>query len=324
MNPTLCAICGDDLDPLLPEYVCDRETRRLRRLLAGVLDDVTAPPLVTYLDRSTTPPIQRTRRAIDGGRVDPGLASSLEAAIRGELRLGEGGRSARPVDAPLPYNPAAAAARDELLATMRGHADQIAAARGLARPLDQLTTLARWLGTQVDWLAARPEGAPVIEALSSALAGAYRWVQRRSDDQHYRGQCTAVIVDTSDSTSVCGAALYVRPGAETLTCRLCGAVYPADHLRREMLAAAQDKTLTAADACLALRGLGVSLTPSTIRSWVHRDKLTPSGWTAVSPRRPLYRVGDLWALVQAEAARQAQRTRRPLSDVGCTTVGVQR
>jgi hypothetical protein len=105
---------------------------------------------------------------------------------------------------------------------------------------------------------------------------------------------------------------------------VCGALYRADHRRREMLEAAQDRTLTAADACLALRGLGMTLTPSTIRSWVHRDKVAPVGWTTTSPRRPLYRVRDLWALTQEEAARQADRARRALSAVGCTSAGVQR
>jgi hypothetical protein len=307
MTPTPCAICGEELDPLLPAYVCDRDARRLLDLLSRVLDVVTPPPLISYLDRRTNPPTRRTRRATDGGRVEPGLASSLEAAIRGELRFGSSGPSARPVDAPLPYNPEAATARDELIATLRRHADEIAAVRGLARPLDTLESLAPWLGTQVEWMTTRLDGPPRISALMVALVDAQRWLQRREDTQHYRGQCTAVLVDETDTTTVCGASLYVSPRAEVLTCRVCGALYPADHRRREMLEAAQDRTLTAADACIALRGLGVTLTPSTIRSWVHRDKVAPVGWTSTSPRRPLYRVGDLWERTQAEAARQAAR-----------------
>lgn len=309
MTPTLCTItdCSVELDPLLPGYVCDEHARRLLRLLADVLDVVTPPPLVEYLDRRTNPPTLRTRRAIDGGKVVPGLASSLEAAIRGELRFGSPTPGARPVEAPLPFNATAAAARDELLATMRRHADEIAAVRGLHRPLDTLGTLAPWLGTQVEWMTCREDGAARVEEITAALSSASRWLHRRDDDQHYRGQCTGVVVDAGGATSVCGAALYVRPGAEVVTCRQCEAVYPADHRRREMLEAAQERELTAADACLALRGLGVTLTPSTVRSWVHRGRLVPAGCTSTSPRRPTYRVGDLWSLTQMEAARQAAR-----------------
>ncbi|NTW39925.1 MAG: hypothetical protein HGA44_08535, partial [Cellulomonadaceae bacterium] len=255
-------------------------------------------------------PVVVERRASDGARVVPGLATSLDAAVRGELRFGSPSPGSRPADAPLPYAPAAAAARDELVRVLREQADAIAAVRGLHRPLDTLTALARWLAPQVEWLRDRSDGAARIEAMVEAIVSARRHVEHRVDGRHYRGQCTATVVPDDGEPAVCGASLYVSDGAVTVECRDCGATYDPAGRRVELLTSAREQLVTATQAARALRGLGVTVTASTVRSWVHRGRLAPrASVVGVTSLASQYRLGDVWDLAEAEGIRRAQRVR---------------
>ena len=301
----LCQICTGEIPDTC--YVCPSCGARLRGLLLGILDDVTAAPTIkvrTSRRDVLGAPVVVERRAADGGVVVPGLASALEAAIRGELRFGASGPSSRPTWAPLPLNADAVFVRDTLLAALREQADAIARVRGLFRPLDTLPALATWLAHQVDWLRQRDDGGARIEALTQAIVVAKRTVDHRVDDRHYRGVCVGTLTDDSGESTACGARLYVKPGSTVIECARCGATYDEDGRRLELLAAARVQLVTGTEAARALRGLGVDLKPSTVRSWVHRGRLTPA---TVRGGRPLYRLGTVLELARREGEARARR-----------------
>jgi len=297
-EPTLCPICTAELDVLLGETVCSRCVGRLRGLLLGVLDEVHEPPVVEVpAARAGDAPI--VRLAVDGGRVVPGLASSLEAAVRGELRFAAPGASARSTTARLPLAPHVVYARDELVRVLAEQAEAIAAVRGLDLPRRALVPLASWHAEQLPRLATHESGPERVEIMTEALVAARRVVDHPRDERMFRGRCTGQVEDDAGQMHACGTALYARPGVAEVECTRCGATYGADGLRLALLAKLRVQLVTAAEASRALGALGVEVRPSTIRWWVHRGLLKPV--------RPFtYKLGDVRAVAEREAERRAR------------------
>ncbi|WP_029289114.1 hypothetical protein [Cellulomonas sp. HZM] len=295
-----CPNCDRALDVLLGETVCSVCVSDLRRLLEGVASERVPAPLVTV---RTADGSLVQRRAIDGGRLVPGLAMALEAAIRGELRHGTSVRSGSVVDARLPLVATAVYQRDELVRTLASAAAAVASARGLDRPERRLVPLAAWWLQHLAGLQYRDDGPALVQQMSTALRSARAVLEHRLDRRVFRGRCDAV----TESGEACGGALYVVPPAATVTCPLCGTEYPADERRLALLRAARASLVTATEAARALQGLGVAVEPATIRKWVQRDLLHPRAHTPAPGNKPLYRLGDVEQLVRRAAVPAALR-----------------
>lgn len=304
MNPALCPNCARELDPLLGETVCGACVARLRGLLGGIPDQVVREAEVVQV-RTAAGRVVR-RRAVDGEVVLPGLSASLDAAARGELRFGDVGPVTRTADRRLPLVPAAVYARDELVRVLAEHASAIARSRAWPRPARELCALAVWLRDQLGWLAFHDDGPARVSALTEAVVLARAVVEHPHDDRAFRGRCDALV-----EGETCGASLYARPTAAVAECRRCGAEHDVSTQRDRLLAEARARVMTATQAARALQGLGIPVSPSSIRSWVHRGALAPQGSVrSTAGRTPVYRLGDVERLARRkalEAARHAAR-----------------
>lgn len=197
----------------------------------------------------------------------------------------------------LPYGYRASEARWELLSTMTATGDDIAARRGLFRPLNTLDALANWLGHQVQWLRQQPDGADTIAVLTDLLRAARRVIDRPAD-RKYAGPCTATTVDEDGLAQDCTGELYTHPDRETVTCPDCGTNYPLDARRAWLRDQAEDKLLPATELARAIDGLGVQAKAATLRKWASRKRILNRG----TDTHPLYRVGDVIDLVTDCAA----------------------
>lgn len=284
-----CPLCGRGLDWVLGETVCGVCLGRLRGLLSGVPSRISPAPLVV-LPAKGVDGVHPVRRAMDGGVVSSGLAAALEAAIAGQLRFGDRGPSStsRRSEAPLPLAPRAVWVRDELVGVLAGSAAAIATARGLAGPRRSLVPLAGWLLGQLSWLGTWVDGPDHVMEMTEAVVAARSTIDRRDPaDRVWLAHCD------------CGRVLHARQGEETVTCRGCGLSHSVLGRQMGMLREAAGQKVTAAEAARALSGMGVEVTPSMVRGWVHRGHLAPVGSVpSTSSRTPTYRLGDVWEVAR--------------------------
>jgi len=302
----LCPVCGQRvLDLIVGEAVCGPCLARLRGLLRGIgsLTERQAGMVVVRPARRDGRLV--VRRAIDGSVVVPGLAESLEAAVRRELRFAEPAPISRGGGSRLPLVPASVFARDELLEVLDGQARDVAAIRGLAAPARALVPAAAFLVPQVSWMRTRDDGPARVLAITEAIVAARRAVDHPAD-LVYRGRCTG---PAPSGEGLCDRPLYAPPGRPLVECRWCGATYGAEQLRSALLFEVRRKMMTATQAAMALHALGVeSATPSMVRGWVHRGRLKPRAWAASRRHDPLYRFADVWdAAVRLGLAEPATR-----------------
>lgn len=154
------------------------------------------------------------------------------------------------------------------------------------------STLARWLGTHVEWIRHHEAGAELVDELRSAIREARR-VLDRPPDRWYAGRCGDAL---ADNAGPCGEDLYAKAGSRLVTCRGCGAEYDVEARREWLLSAVEDVLATAAEIARALTSLATPVTSSTIRGYVHRRRLESRGR---DPRtgNPTYRIGDVLDLL---------------------------
>jgi hypothetical protein len=285
VSDVTCAVCAH---PIRHEqaYVCERCGDRLARDLAG-LSLIAGEHVVTI-----------TRQA----------------------RVGSGG--GKGAETPLPWNLDAANALDAGVNTLTTWARHCAQERGLTIPpvpgpiigptcwgrpgrrcghrtcrrigrragIHPMTHVAAWLVTQVTWLRHRPEAVEAWDELGDAVRVLVRVVDQ-PQPMVYLGPCTG-----------CAADLYARSRAETVACRECGTGHDAAELRESLLDEAAELLATASEAARAVTALGYPITPSMVWGYAHRGRLEAHATDVRG--RPVYRVGDVWALaIEAEQRR---------------------
>jgi hypothetical protein len=219
----------------------------------------------------------------------PGILNDLEDVVRRQVRFTTG-TSGKTSERPLPYNPAAAESRTVLTGTLTFWAASVAEIRGVDLPDD----LPGFLSAQVGWLRAQATGAEAFDELTSAIVQARR-VTDRPADKRYAGPCTALV-----EAGECRTDLYARDTGDSVTCRECGTEYPLTERRAWLLEQAEDRLLPAAEMARAVDGLGVPVSAATIASWKRRGRIT----VHPGPGVDLFRVGDVRALVEANARRR--------------------
>ena len=317
----LCPVCEErELDSLIGETVCPGCLGRLRGMLRGIGSTVEQAPLVVVPGaRGGGAP--STRRAVDGGRIVPGLASALEAAVRGALRFGSPGPVVRSTDARLPLVPEAVRARDELLRVLDGQARSIAVVRGVRPPARALVPAAGFLLTQLAWLRTRDDAPARVAAVIDAVRVARRAVEHPSANQAFFGWCTGPL---DDAGGCCGKALYAAADVEQVECRWCGAQYDAPLARSTLLAEARPQLLTSAQAALALHALGMSTASArTVTRWARHGLVSRAGSVPTGQAhegRSLFRLDEIWRCAArlgyvAPPPKQKRATRRPVAAV---------
>lgn len=232
----------------------------------------------------------------------PGILDDLDDVIRRQVRFTDN-PGARTTERPLPYNPAASEVRAVLDGTLIFWTTSIGEVRGHRTGTSPLL-MADYLERHVPWLRAQASGPEAFDELSAAIRQARRATDRPAD-RHYLGKCSATCV-LSDieggGVFVCDADLFARDGDEVATCRACGADYPVADRRRWLLEQADDQLLPARELARAIDGLGVPLTAGMVAGMKRRRRILPHGVTPDG--RDLFRVGDVRAVVEANAARR--------------------
>ncbi len=239
--------------------------------------------------------------------VNGDLAEDLELALARQVRFGAGGR--RGGETPLPFGEEASEAIWVLRSAMVGWIRVLEEttpprpagpvcvtckhgscqlSRHRKPPPDTLAGMASWLTWRVEMLRHHEAGAEAVDELLEAVRQAQRTVDRPAD-RIYVGPCDE-----------CGQSVYARPGRQTGRCRDCELEYGVDEQREWMRAQTEDMVGSAAWVANVARGLGVTVSASTVRSWAKRGKLTPAAYAEpLKPGgepRPLYRVGDVVTL----------------------------
>lgn len=237
----------------------------------------------------------------------PGIGDDLDDVIRRQVRFAEshGGRSQ---ERPLPYNPAASESKAVLVGTLTFWAAAVSEQRGHPMPDVTLAALGPYLAGSVPWLRAQAAGPDAFDEITTAVRQA-RSVTDRPAERRYAGPCTAGVpmyspVDGAELgyERECGTDLYAREQGDTVTCPECGTEYPLAERRAWLLEQADDQLLPARELARAIDGLGVPLTAAVVAGLKRRGRIIPHGTTPDG--RDLFRVGDVRAVVQANAARR--------------------
>jgi hypothetical protein len=102
--------------------------------------------------------------------------------------------------------------------------------------------------------------------------------------------------------NVCRADMYAKPDAQTVECRPCNLTYDMAARREWLLSSAEDRLERSTDVARALVAYGRSITRKRIDVWASRGQLPAKGKDASG--RPLYRVGDVIALLNHAEERE--------------------
>jgi hypothetical protein len=244
------------------------------------------------------------------------IAYGLSANLSGSGGAGKPGSR-------IPLNLAAAAKLDGIANALGGWVRIVAEERGvyperIPAGADTIAPAARFLAEHLEWLRHREfadECFTDIEVAARVLRG----IVRGPAEQKYLGPCGAPVLAEAEpedpelgiaaeyETRICDGDVYGYRGADTGTCRTCGARVDQaeraawlDELRRDWLFTAKEIS----DAY----GINVK----TVRSWHNRGHLAAHGHDADGT--PLHNVGDVLDLAAADAARReesrAKRARR--------------
>lgn len=162
-------------------------------------------------------------------------------------------------------------------------------------PQHPLAVAATWLARQIDWLRHRPYAVEALDAIGDAARTIIRTVDVRPD-RWYAGPC---------GTNGCTYELAPVAGAKTIRCPECGAEHDAAERREALLDQAEDQLAGAAWLAATLTRLGRPVTANAIRKWADRGRLLAHAHDAAG--RPLYRLGDVRALVLEAARREIER-----------------
>lgn len=269
-----CPVCDADTVDGLPCRTCTRNLRQALSDLPGLLDELT---------------VTATRQSVTS---------------RG------GGRSS---DDPLPFDWASSdqhwAIRNTLLTWVReielddlGEWDETCRCTPYrACPGRTWVPLAndpaewcRWLGRRVERIRGHADAGMMIDEIT-ACADAARHAVDLPGDGAYCGTC-----------DICGRPMYAPREAAEVVCRYCERAgitssYSVTGRRQDMASKAEDASLPKAQILDVAPAYGLTINPSTFRTWTSRGQLLPRGDRMGVP---LYRLGD--ALNLQRAARAAE------------------
>lgn len=231
----------------------------------------------------------------------PALADELQVTLTRQARLGDGGRSST---TPIPFDPRASETAWVLRNTLVGWVRELRIPGERGRPPDDtLPSMSRWLLRHVDRIRTHEAADEAHDEITTAVQQTYHVIDRPAD-RTYAGPCTH-----TESGETCGADLYARPGVAETVCRLCGSEYRVEDRQAWMRGQLEDHLGSSSYVAMVATGLGVKVSPSTVRMWVLRHKLHPRHHapprTPGGDPQPLYRVGDVIAVAAGQEIPEA-------------------
>ena len=163
---------------------------------------------------------------------------------------------------------------------------------GATNPTKPLATaqLATWLLRNLNRVPTHPDAGQLADEVTSAIHQARRAIDRPDDRRCYLGPC---------STGECVEEVYGLPWNKYATCPACGARHDIAERQTWLRDVAQDHLGTSTEIAGFLRSTGVRCTPSMIRGYTARGRLTPAPETYP----PLYRLRDVLAAIQVKYQR---------------------
>jgi hypothetical protein len=234
-----------------------------------------------------------------------GVVEVLDASVaRTSLTAGYGERvsSSGPLHAPLPINEAVFDARMGLERFLMKTALELAKVTRSLKPGGRdAKGLASYILFHLDTLRRQDWAAGVEQQLRGLLRKANNTANRASN-REFAGTC---------QTHGCGAELYVTKGADQTTCKTCGAEYAAIQEWRDTAktyAKNQDNDIIGYPNALSQRlhrVHGENITPEHIRLLASKGLLVranPERNELGKVLRPMYRLGDVKALVKPKVA----------------------
>lgn len=159
-----------------------------------------------------------------------------------------------------------------------------------------------WVADRIGLLRHRTWAGQCALEVEHVTNAAWRTVDRPAD-AWFAGPCSADLDDPDVPGTVvrCGADLYARIADSTVRCRACGTEHDVAERRDQLLEAAGDMLLTAAEASRALTSLRHPLTPERIRQWAHRGRILSVDTVVIDGRpRPRYRLRDIRAALNQD------------------------
>jgi hypothetical protein len=195
---------------------------------------------------------------------------------------------------PLPYDPAASAARQSLSLALADAVYGLTGPHGWPIADTTISGMARWLLARMPQVAASPHAARDHDAIRRAAARC-AMVLDGPPQRAYAGPCPA-----------CGHDVLGQPGAVFAQCENCGQDVEVRHQQDAMKGVVADLLGTAEWCATASSALGSPVSDSAVRMWALRKRLVAHGQRPSlkgGEPVPLYRVGDVMKLADAMAAR---------------------
>jgi hypothetical protein len=277
-------------------FVCWQCGRRLREALESLLDgphpvwpDEVLPGLLVNLDETLAQQTALERSSTATPDPEPYDRHAVAGASR------------RPIPLDLRASDASTHLRGILVGWVRvlleettgglttGHTASRAGLTGTPEgdgtPADTPSALVAFLRDRVDVLRNHEAGSEAVGEILDAVSRIRRVVDR-AEDWWYAGRCR------------CGDDLYAKLYASVIECD-CGASYDVHARRAELLASVEDVLAPATEIARALTTLDTPVSRSSIAGYAHRGRLVEKGRDRRD--RPLYRVGDVRALIGERA-----------------------
>ena len=156
-------------------------------------------------------------------------------------------------------------------------------------PADNIPACCVYLLGHADWVRTQHWAPEILDEMADAEAQLRRMVDRPAD-KLFVGYCTE-----------CDLSLHAKIGAPQAKCTGCEKTFSVEASRDAMWVEAQDQLGTAAEISRAISWLGQTpITADRIYKWVERKRLPQRGHVTYRGREvPIYRIGDVAALVQA-------------------------
>lgn len=217
----------------------------------------------------------------------PELLDELDIDLTRQARRGiqVGGRSS---EAPLPFDPHASHTRDVLTSTLRTWCLVLAGDILGEPPID--ADLSPTLADHIDQVRQHPEAGQLVDEITAAVTAA----------RDHLDTTTRAPSILAGNCPTCEHTVYAREGSHVARCRTpdCDSTVDVAEWRQRARQSLPTQELPMADLLRALHVLGHDTPPGTVKSWIHRDRLTPSN---TREGRPVYRVADALALTTRKA-----------------------
>lgn len=234
----------------------------------------------------------------------PAIVAELDVTISRQARIGSGGKGGLASERWC-YNPGAAAVADDLANTLTTWARDVCGDTSPGPLSNPSHAAAALLLMHVPAIRRHPAVVELYDEITDAVKQARQAVDRPADRQ-YLGTCLAEFEGVT-----CTQEIFARPGASEARCKVCGITHDVVERRTWLLGEAEDRLFTVREAAQIMGSFAnVLVSESTIRSYVSTKQLTYHGKVeGVS----VIRLGDLWTVIAANAAKPKGRRLRNAS-----------